>query len=163
MDSGPPLDPDEILLRRIPAPLDRNSKLLEDGSRRPNSNCMAPREDSKTRRIEEALSCSRLRYTSPKSLLDQLQMLPTPIDPTGWSVCWFRVSDLVKIEDGDRGLLEVHPDPTELDPGHCGIHGPDGSPCPRTRATSRHLAKIARILTPEQVANIQPGDHLELT
>ena len=72
MQLGSPLDADEILLRRIPPPLEKNSKLLSDGSRRPNSDRMTPRKDPETGNVEQALSCSRLSHTSPRQLLDQL-------------------------------------------------------------------------------------------
>ncbi len=155
MGPGPAINADEILLRRVRPPLDERCKALSDGSRRPNSDVMACRSD------EVALSCSRLRLTSPRQLLDQLRQMSDPIDPKGWGVCWFRFSDVVQIADGEDGHLEVWIEPTQIDLGHCGIYASNGRPCPNTRSARRKLALIARLLSDEQIKLLQAGDTIE--
>lgn len=165
MESVPPLADDEILLRRVPpsTPQFTTIQRTSDGSERPTSSSMTPRKDSDTQEVEVALSCTRLRLTSPRRLLDQLSEEDPPIDPTGWSVCWFRVADVIRIQDGENGNLEVHPEPREecpIDLGHCGIYGASRKPCPSSKSTTRKLAKIARVLTPDQVTLIRAGDSI---
>jgi hypothetical protein len=156
----PPIDPDEILLRRVPpsSPSNRTVVQTEDGVERPASNTMRPRDD------EHALSCSRLLLTSPGGLLRQLAEFKRPIDPAGWRVCWFRVRDIEAIQDGDNGHLVVTTDPRTDPPadlGHCGIYGSAGGPCPRSKGAAKRLAEAARLLTSEQVASLKAGDSID--
>jgi hypothetical protein len=166
MAGADPLDINEILLRRVPPdrPGFQTTSTTSDGSKRPSSGTMKPRRNDVTQEVEVALSCSRLKLTSPAQLLQQLLQLPDPIDPAGWSVCWFRVADVLRIADGANGFLEVHAEPrTEppADAGHCGIYGHGQQPCPSTDSAARKLAKIARILSAEQVASLQAGDSID--
>ncbi|MFV0445063.1 MAG: hypothetical protein ACK5Q5_15925 [Planctomycetaceae bacterium] len=82
MGEVPPLDPDEILLRRIPPsrPENKTVDVDADGTERAARNVMSPRKSRKTGEFEQGLSCSRLRLTSPRELLAALG----DRDPSGW-------------------------------------------------------------------------------
>ena len=166
MESVPPIEEDEILLRRVPpsTPTMRLVELRSDGTERVASVIMTPRKDRLTGACEEALSCSRLRLISPMQLLENLKVGKPPIDPTGWRICYFRVADIRKVEDGPRGCLEVRADPRTAPPidlGHCGIYGADGQPCPSGKSTTRRMAEVTKLLTLEQVSRIQAGGRID--
>ena len=160
MGSIPPLELDEVLLRRVPPsrPECRTIEIRPDGSERVTSVVMSPRSH------EEALSCSRLRFTTPLDLLANLRQMSPPIDPTGWKVCCLFVSDIQQIEDGPHGRLEVLADPRlepPVDLGHCGIYGAQRTACPRNKLTKKRLADAARILTPTQMETLHSGSTRE--
>lgn len=98
--------------------------------------------------------CTRLRQTSPKALLADLQNDRID-DPTGWFVCRMFVRDVRSL-----GLEVIHK-PTDRDPGHCEIVGKGES---QTLAfpnkQSQRLAKTTRILTADEVATLKAGDVL---
>lgn len=165
MDFSDPISPDEILIRRVP-PNRENSESFrrdENGIERPTSGCMQPRKNKITQEVEVSLSCSRLKYTSPLQLLDQLRHQDTPIDPKGWGVCVFRASDVTAIEDGSDGRLSVRHEPTSFDLGHSGIYGNNGQPCPRTKGAAQRLSRIARMLSEGEVTRLQAGDNVDLS
>lgn len=124
---------------------------------------MQTRKNKITQEVETSLSCSRLKYTSPQQLLDQLRHQDTPIDPKGWGVCVFRASDVAAIEDGLNGRLSVRHEPTSLDPGHSGIYGNNGQPCPRTKGAAHRLSRIARMLSEGEVTRLRAGDNVDLS
>ncbi len=126
------IDDGELILHRIPSPLSENTKPIEGGGSRPISQRMQllKPEDS-------GLSCSRLKQTSPRQLLNQLYAMAK--DPAGWGVCVLKVSSVRAL-----GLDVVHK-PEGADPGHCEIQGTF------SRKTPRKLAKISRMLTEDEV------------
>ena len=134
------IEDDEVLLRRIPPSTESFRTVHErgDGGFRAVTPTMSTRKD------EDHLSCSRLRFTSPRHLLDDLSI--DNIDPTGWHVCRFLVSDVK-----DLGL-EIAFTPTGRDPGHCSISAQDGLAYPNNKA--QKLARRTRILTDEEVASL---------
>ena len=127
---------DEIILRRIPPPESENTQPRKEGGRRPNSQRLQLLKPD-----DPGLSCTRLKQTSPRQLLDQL--LDQGKDPDGWMVCRLYVADVREL-----GLDVVHR-PESGDPGHCHIHGTDKTLF--GRKTSRHLAKKARILRKDEI------------
>lgn len=162
MESVPPIEEDEILLRRVPpsTPTMRLVELRSDGTERVASVVMTPRKDRLTGACEEALSCSRLRLISPMQLLENLRDGNPPIDPTGWRVCYFRVADIRRIGDGPQGFLDVRADPRTsppIDLGHCGIYGSNGQPCPKGKSTVRRMAEVTQLFSEDQVSRIQAG------
>ena len=159
------IGPDDIVIRRVP-PSQPNlvtHYFDERGIERPTSLATRPRRNQETKEYESSLSCSWLKITSPAELLGHLRQLKNPKDPTGWRVCCFRVGDIELLGDGSGGTLKVRHEP-ELTPpvdlGHCGIYGSDGRACPRSNGVINRLAKIARMLTEEEVANTTAGDVL---
>jgi hypothetical protein len=96
-----------------------------------------------TRKDEEHLSCSRLRLTSPRHLLNDLRN--DGIDPDGWQICRFNVSDVIELG------LAIEFTPTDRDPGHCSITGVGGLAYPKSKA--QKLARRTRILTDDEIDN----------
>ena len=136
-----PILGDEILLRRIPPSSAGNVTISE----RPDGGCRATSWAMKTKPSEDALSCSRLKLTSPNQLLDML--LSQGKDSSEWHVCEFKVSDVLELG------LEIAFTPTEIDPGHCSITAQNGSPYPNGTKAQK-LAKRTRILTQEEIDNL---------
>lgn len=136
------LNDDEILLRRVP-PTSRQFQTIDktgDGRFRAVSAVMSTRE------VEDSLSCSRLRLTSPQSLLNDLYN--DGKDPYGWHICRFTVSDVLEVG------LQIQFTPTERDPGHCSITNDEGLAYPKSKA--KKLARRTRILTDDEID--QPPD-----
>ncbi len=134
---------DEVLLRRIPHQPD----CVKD---RPGVGLTATSYAIKNRRGEKGSSWTRLVQTSPRKLLDQLQL--DGISPEGWTVCRIRVSDVRDVR------LDVIHLPTERDAGHCEIREtPRQSFSPGIWSK---LAKKTRILSAEEVETLQAGDQL---
>lgn len=135
---------DEVLLRRIPNQPD----CVKD---RPGIGLTATSYAIKNRRGEKGPSWTRLLQTSPRKLLDQLQL--DGISPEGWLVCRIRVSDV-----RDFRLDVIHLPTEQRDPGHCEIRET------LTQSFSNgiwsKLAKRTRILTAEEVEKLQAGDQL---
>ena len=132
----------EVLLRRVPPTSDSFQTVCDrgDGPSRAVSAAMSTRSD------EEHLSCSRRRLTSPRQLLDDLRH--DGIDPVGWHVCAFLVSDV-------RALgLEVVFTPTDRDRGHCSITDKNGLAFPNKK--SQKLARRTRILAEGEIDQAPP-------
>ena len=131
------IDDSEVLLRRVPPSSDNFQTICElaDGGFRATSPVMS------TRPNEDYLSCSRLRLTSPRHLLDDLRN--DDIEPEGWHVCQFLVSDVKKLG------LEIAFTRTDRDPGHCSITDKDGLAYPNNKA--QKLARQTKILTDEEI------------
>ena len=134
---------DEVLLRRIPHQPD----CIKD---RPGIGLTATSFAIKNLPGKKGSPWKRLRQTSPRMLLDQLQL--DGISPEGWMVCKIRVSDV-----RDFRLDVIHL-PTQRDAGHCEIRET------LTQSFSdgiwSKLAKKTRILTAEEVETLQAGDQL---
>jgi len=132
------IDDDEVLLRRIPPTSDDFKTVMEtiDGGLRATSGSMS------TRRNETELSCSLLRLTTPKRLLENLDF--HSIESSSWMVCRFLASDVRAVQ------LEVKHTPTEDDPGHCSITSESGLDFPKN--SGKKLAKKTRILSQEEIA-----------
>lgn len=116
MAEGATIQPDDILLRRLPPPQQEAVTDEPGRGRRANSNKLGPRP----RKDFDGASYSRFPPTSPLRILDLLysQKLPPELsDPKTWLVCWIRAREAM-----DIGLILTHdPDPPESDPGHCFI------------------------------------------
>lgn len=138
--TGERIDDTEVLLRRIPLSTNKMASTCprSDGIFRAISARMSTRPE------EDHLSCSRLRFTSPRHLLDDLWN--DGIEPEGWYVCRFLVSDVRELG------LNIAFTPTDRDPGHCSITGEDGLAYPNNKA--QKLAKRTRILTEDEIANL---------
>lgn len=122
-----------VILRRIPPPLDENTKTTPDGLWRPNSQWFQKRKPEDT-----GISCSQFSITSPQALLDQLKS--QGMDTSGWGVCCVSVSAV-------RGLgLEVVHKPEGEDEGHCEIQGE------MKRKTPKKIARLAVMLSPDEIA-----------
>jgi hypothetical protein len=135
--TGQQFGDDDVLLRRVP-PSSESFQTLDqraDGGFRAVSAVMSVSKD------EEDLSCSLRRITSPRELLDNLRN--DGIDPVGWHVCWFLVSDVKEL-----GLSIAHT-PTDRDPGHCSITSQDGLAYPKNKA--KKLARRTRILADHEL------------
>lgn len=140
---------DEIILRRIPPSTPQMNSTKERPQPEWGHRAVSCRLS--TAPGEEGLSCTRLRQTSPKSLLADL--LTDDIVPTDWLVCRIIVRDVRSL-----GLEVIHK-PTDRDPGHCEIVGKDKAKMlafPNKK--SQQLAKKTRILTTEEVAELKAGD-----
>jgi len=133
------IEDDEVLLRRIQPSSSGVETICErsDGGRRATSAAMS------TRKGEDDLSCSRLKFTSPHQLLDDLRS--DGIEPSGWHVCKFRVSDVKELD------LEIAFTPNDRDPGHCSITAENGLAFPNNKA--QKLAKRTRILGQDEVGS----------
>lgn len=131
------LDSSEILLRRVPPSTPQFQTIIPrgDGGFRATSAVMSTRKD------EEHLSCSRIRLTSPRHLLEDLRT--NGQNPFGWKICTFKVSDVIALG------LEIAFTPTERDPGHCSISGPGGLAYPKNIV--KKLARKTRILTDDDI------------
>ena len=124
---------DEIILRRIP-PDPRCVVGNEAGSVRASSFALRPKPD------EKGPSFTRLKFTSPKELLNQLALQQIP--SADWRVCKILVSDV-------RALgLEVVYSPTDIDAGHCEIRPGKQK---FTDAIWSKLAKKSRVLSVEEI------------
>lgn len=137
---GQSIEDSEVLLRRVPPSSDAFRTICEraDNGFRATSVVMSTGKD------EQDLSCSRLRLTSPRQLLDHLR--EDGIEPEGWHVCYFLASDV-------RALgMEIDFTPTTRDPGHCSITGPGGLAYPNSKA--QKLARRTRILTADEVDSL---------
>lgn len=134
---------DKIILRRIPNQPD----CLKH---RPGIGVTATSFAIKNLPGKKGSPWRRLVQTSPRMLLDQLQL--DGISPEGWMVCKIRVSDV-----RDFRLDVIHL-PTQRDAGHCEIRET------LTQSFSdgiwSKLAKKTRILTAEEVETLQAGDQL---
>jgi hypothetical protein len=146
-----PIAPGEVLLRRVPPCTDKvvRRKIDDQGVLRPASSATSTREN------EEYLSCSRLQITSPRQLLEQLD------DSTGWGVCCFRARDVQTLSDGGGGHLTLRHEPEENDPGHAGIYSAGFRPYPQAKSPAKHLAKVARMLTDDELQRLRPGESVE--
>ncbi|MCH8342751.1 MAG: hypothetical protein IH983_02060 [Planctomycetes bacterium] len=134
---------DEIILRRIPNQPDCIKH-------RPGIGLTATSFAIRNLPGKKGSSWTRLVQTSPRKLLDQLQL--DGISPKGWMVCRIRVSDV-----RDFRLDVIHL-PTERDAGHCEIREtPRQSFSP---AIWSKLARRTRILTAEEVETLQAGNQL---
>ena len=138
--TGERIDDTEVLLRRIPPTTERFASTCsrDDETLRATSPMM------KTRPEEDHLSCSRIRFTSPRHLLDDLRN--DGHEPEGWHVCRFLVSDVRELG------LGIAFTPTVRDPGHCSITREDGMAYPNNKA--QKLAKRTRILTDEEMETL---------
>lgn len=146
-----PIDDDEVILRRIPPSKLGPGVAMESTALRAEGGLRATSVRLSTRQGEHGLSCTRLRQTSPRALLDEL--IQEAIDPAGWMVCRIRVRDVRLLG------LEVAHKPTNRDPGHCEVVGPGGGlSFPNNRSSK--LAKLTRILTEDEVASLKAGDLL---
>ena len=143
------IDDDEVIIRRIPPSTagGASTKELHDGRHRATSFRMSTKHPDET-----GLSCSRMKLTSPRELLDQLQI--HGIDPVGWTVCRLLVRDVRELG------LDVVFCRTDDDPGHCEIRGKDGLDFPNK--SSSRLAKKSLILTEEQIKTLKAGDSEKL-
>ena len=137
---GERIDGTEVLLRRIPPSTDLVISTCSrgDGTLRATSPRMSTRPE------EDHLSCSRLRLTSPRHLLDDLQNESIPLE--GWHVCQFLVSDVRELG------LSIAFTPTDRDPGHCSITDKNGLAYPKNKA--QKLARRTRILTDEEIDSL---------
>jgi hypothetical protein len=135
-----PIQDDEVLLRRIP-PSRPGFNTIE---RLPGGGFRAASITMSTRRDEDALSCSRLKRTSPRRLLDILRI--QGIDPAGWSICKFYAADVRELG------LQIEVDPTSDDEGHCGISTLEGLAYPKKKA--KQLARRTRILTEDEIEEL---------
>ena len=133
------IEDDEVLLRRIPPSTEdfKATCARGNGGFRATSPMMSTRPD------EDDLSCSRLRLTSPRHLLDDLRN--DGIEPEGWHVCRFLVADVKELG------LEIAFTPNDRDPGHCSITGENGLAYPSNKA--QKLARRTQILTDEEIDN----------
>ena len=104
MTSAEPIDDDEIILRRLPDHPD-NTIERRDGRLTATSWGIGPR------RHEKHSSWSRQRLTRPEELLRF--EAEKGRDISGWRVAAVSVRAVRKLG------LDVIPDPTEEDPGHC--------------------------------------------
>ncbi|REK28139.1 MAG: hypothetical protein DWQ45_25265 [Planctomycetota bacterium] len=140
--TGEGIDNSEVLLRRVPPSADHFRTICERGDDgfRATSAVMSTRQD------EQHLSCSRLKFVSPQFLLDDLWN--DGIDPEGWYVCRFLVSDVRMLG------LEIAFTQTDRDPGHCSITASGGLAYPNNKA--QKLARRTRILTEEEIADLSP-------
>lgn len=144
-----PIDDDEIIIRRIPPATSTPSGRIESTYPRLEGGLRATSARLSTKPGEFGLSCSRLRQTSPRALLDDLWH--DAIDPSGWKVCRLRVRDV-------RALgLEIIHKPTERDPGHSEIVA-EGGVFEYPNNKSQKLAKKTRVLTDEEVVSWKAGD-----
>lgn len=136
--AGTQLDGSEILIRRVRPSSEGHQTIVE----RDDSGFRATTPAMSTRGNEEHLSCSRLCLITPRRLLNNLRNYGE--DPSdGWHVCCFTVADVV-----DLGL-EIQFTPTDEDPGHCSITGPEGLAYPNNKA--QKLARRTRILTSDEI------------
>jgi len=126
------IDSDELILRRIPPPLDENTKSRGDGYSRPISQRL-----QFLHKRDSGLSCSRLSQTTPRELLEQLRSQGK--EPEGWGVCVIKVAQVREL-----GLDVIHK-PERDDPGHCEIQGEF------VRKTPKKLSAIARMLSETEV------------
>ena len=133
----------EIILRLIP---DRPDRIKH----RSGIGLTATSFAIKNRRGEKGSSWTRLVQTSPRKLLDQLQL--DGISPEGWMVCRIRGPDV-----RDFRLDVIHL-PTQRDAGHCEIRETP------TQSFSdgiwSKLAKKTPILTAEEVETLQADDQV---
>ena len=101
---------DDILIRRVPPTSVAFKTVTPNGTGRDRatSASLSLKDD------EQELSCSLLRITSPRQLLDHLT--DQRINPTGWNVCAFVVRDVeslgftvrfTPIEGGDTGHCSI--------------------------------------------------------
>ena len=151
MPDPPPLEPGEVLLRRL---LPRGKRRAEYG-KPVKGREMRPRR--KPENWERGLSCSRLRLTSPADLIARL---PPSIDASRCAVCALRSERVLAVADrsGPSGsFLRIEVDPTDDDPGHVVIVVGDGRPCPDSQETRDELAALARVLSEEEVAGLRAG------
>jgi hypothetical protein len=86
-------------------------------------------------------------YTDPLALLRQLES--QGISSKGWGVCRILVRDILTLG------LQVVPDPTDADRGHCLIIGTEQRPL--SRGASSALAMMTRVLTPDEMHSLQEG------
>ena len=151
MPDPPPLEPGEVLLRRL-----LRGKGGRVGLGKPvKGREMRPRR--KPENWERGLSCSRLRFTSPADLLEAV---PPSVDASRCTVCAFRSDRVLAVPDRDGPpgtFLRIEADPTEDDFGHVVIVGGDGRPCPDSQETRDELAALARVLSEGEVATLRAG------
>lgn len=147
MDGTERVGDDEVILRRIPPsrPGIATTKKRPEGGFRATSMTLSTEEE------EQGLSCSRLAITAPKGLLNQLTT--QGIDQTDWTVCRIFVRDVRAIG------LDVVPRPVDTDLGHCEIVDGDQKPFPNAKKSK--LALQTRILTDEEVEQINAGDVID--
>ena len=156
MQHVPPLEPDELLLRRILPRKSWKKRERVDPSGPVRVQEMRPRlRGGGSTEREHGLSCSRLRLTSPLKLLRDVKHLPR--SDLFW-VCAFRLRDVLLIPDPEGGTLRVQVEQTFQDSGHVVIVGSNGRPCPDTDITRNRLADVARLLTEEEVRTLDAGD-----
>ena len=122
MAEGATIQPDDILLRRLPPPQQEAVTDEPGRGRRANSNKLGPRPGTDY----DGASYSRFPPTSPLRILDLLRgqdLRPEISDPETWLVCWIRVREAM-----DVGLTVTHDrNPPRSDPGHCFIDSDPGA------------------------------------
>lgn len=106
MPSREPISSDEWIIRRIPP---RPNCTVD----RPGIGLTATSFAIRPRPQEKYPSWSRRALTSPRRLLQLAAS--SGIDTTGWQVAQLKVADVRQLG------LDVVPEPTEEDPGHCHI------------------------------------------
>ena len=104
MTSAESIDDDEIILRRLTNHPD-NTRI------RPGGRLTATSYGIRPRKHEKHSSCSRRRLTEPQALL-RIEAKKGR-DISGWKVAAVAVGDVRALD------LDVIPDPTAEDPGHC--------------------------------------------
>lgn len=136
MAEGVSIRPDEILLRRLPPPLQESVTDEPGRGRRANSNKLGPRPGTDY----DGASYSRFPPTSPSRILDLLRGLdlrPEISDPETWLVCWIRVREAM-----DAGLIVIDdPDPGKSDSGHCFIDSEPGATKSKKKKMWQDLSK----------------------
>ena len=135
---------DEVILRRVKSE-DPNcvQPLLSGGQRATSFAISNPPQ-------QVGSSCSRLCLTSPRKLLDLVRH--KQMNPADFLVCRMRVGDVRAVG------LDVIALSTDKDPGHCEIRATSQQSFSR-KIWSR-LAKKTRILTSEEVQQLEAGDAL---
>ena len=153
MPDAPPLEPDEVLLHRLPP---RKKGRRTEFGQPVKARELRPRPDKeRPGERQHGLSCSRLRLTSPGDLLRAVADFP---DGDSWTVCAFRLRDVRGVPDPDGGSLRVEVQPTDDDPGHVVIVGSDGRPCPDKQQARDDLAAVARVLSDDELRTLRVGD-----
>ena len=143
MADSRPIADEEVILKRVRANDPHCIQPYGDGYRATSFAVRIPPG-------QEGSSCSRLRLTSPRTLLSLVTLQGGSSDD--YLVCRMRVTDVRALN------LEVLALPTDEDPGHCEIRKTVGQHYPAS-VWSR-LAKTTRIFTAAEVASIEAGDEL---
>lgn len=130
------IEDDDFLIRRVRLEGDMTAN-RRGGGLRASSFAM------QTRIGEKYLSCSLLRITSPRELLDLLA--PEDANNSSWGMCVFRASD------ARNNGYEVHHDPANDDSGHCIVSGKNREP--KQAHKFRAIARASRILEDEEIEN----------
>ena len=143
MADSRPIADEEVILKRVRANDPHCIQPYSDGYRATSFAIRTPPG-------QEGSSCSRLRLTSPRTLLSLVTIEGKSSDD--YLVCRIRVTDVRALN------LEVLALPTDEDPGHCEIRKTIDQHLPAKVWSV--LAKTTRILTAEEVASLKAGDEL---